>query len=80
MTKFRTWLDALAPQVLPKSLLGKAVHYALGQWPKLNTFLTHGEVPLDNNRCESAIRQFVVGREAGCSMAPCSSRQGQVND
>lgn len=63
MTQFHDWLHALAPQVLPQSLLGKAVHYALGQWPKLTTFLTHGEVPLDNNRCENAIRPFVVGRK-----------------
>jgi transposase len=49
--------------VLPQSLLGKSVHYALGQWPKLITFLTHGEVPLDNNRCENSIRPFVVGRK-----------------
>jgi hypothetical protein len=30
---------------------------------KLITFLTHGEVPLDNNRCENSIRPFVVGRK-----------------
>lgn len=29
----------------------------------MTTFLTHGEVPLDNNRCENAIRPFVVGRK-----------------
>jgi transposase len=63
MAKFHAWLEALAPQVLPQSLLGKAVRYTLGQWPKLTTFLTHGEVPLDNNRCENAIRPFVVGRK-----------------
>lgn len=63
MAKLQAWLEALAPQVLPQSLLGKAVHYTLGQWPKLTTFLTHGEVPLDNNRCENAIRPFVVGRK-----------------
>jgi hypothetical protein len=50
--------------VLPQSLLGKAVYYALGQWQKLTTFLAHGEVPLDNNRCENAIRPFVVGRKS----------------
>jgi transposase len=60
---FHAWLEALAPQVLPESLLGKAVYYALGQWPKLTTFLQHGEVPLDNNRCENAIRPFVIGRK-----------------
>lgn len=63
VSRFHTWLQALAPQVLPQSLLGKAVHYTLGQWSKLTTFLTHGEVPLDNNRCENAIRPFVVGRK-----------------
>jgi transposase len=63
IAKFRAWLEALAPQVLPQSLLGKAVHYALRQWPKLTVFLRHGEVPLDNNRCENAIRPFVIGRK-----------------
>jgi hypothetical protein len=61
MVKFHAWLEALAPKVLPQSLLGRGIHYTLGQWPKLTTFLVHGE-PLDNNRCENAIRPFVVGR------------------
>jgi transposase len=61
--RFHTWLEALAPQVLPEGRLGKAVRYTLGQWPKLVVFLEHGEIPLDNNRCENAIRPFVVGRK-----------------
>ena len=61
--RFHRWLEGLAPQVLPQSRLGRAVHYTLGQWPKLTVFLNHGEVPLDNNRCENAIRPFVVGRK-----------------
>ena len=63
MAQFHAWLEALAPKVLPQNLLGKAVHYALGQWPKLSVFLTHAEVPLDNNRCEHSIRPFVIGRK-----------------
>lgn len=63
MESFHAWLQALAPQVLPQSLLGKAVHYTLGQWSKFKTFLTHGEVPLDNNRAENCIRPFVIGRK-----------------
>lgn len=61
--QFHAWLEALALGVLPQSLLGKAVHYALGQWPKLTVFLQHPVVPLDNNRCENAIRPFVIGRK-----------------
>jgi len=34
-----------------------------GQWPKLTVFLKHGEVPLDNNRLENAIRPLVIGRK-----------------
>jgi transposase len=63
IAKFYAWLEALAPQVLPQSLLGKAVHYALGQWPKLTVFLKYGEAPLDNNRLENCIRPFVIGRK-----------------
>ena len=63
MDEFHAWLEALAPKVLPESKLGKAVHYTLGQWRKLCVFLTQGEVPIHNNRCENAIRPFVVGRK-----------------
>lgn len=61
--QFRAWLEALAPIVVPQSLLGKAVQYTLNQWPKLTVFLEHAIVPLDNNRCENAIRPFVIGRK-----------------
>jgi transposase len=63
LERLHSWLQALSPQVLPESRLGKAVHYTLGQWPKLTTFLSHGVVPIDNNRCENAIRPFVLGRK-----------------
>jgi len=49
--------------VLPESRLGKAVQYALGQWPKLTVFLRDGEVPLDNNRCEERDPPFGIGRK-----------------
>jgi transposase len=63
MAQFHTWLEALAPRVLPEGRLGKAIYYTLGQWPKLTVFLSHGDVPMHNNRCENAIRPFVIGRK-----------------
>lgn len=30
---------------------------------RLPRFLENGEIPLDNNRCENAIRPFVIGRK-----------------
>jgi transposase len=63
VAELKQWLDACANTVIPESALGKAVRYALGQWPKLTRFLEHGAIPLDNNRIENAIRPFVIGRK-----------------
>lgn len=43
--------------------LGKAIRYTLGQWDKLILYLSHGEVYIDNNLVENAIRPFVLGRK-----------------
>lgn len=68
--RIKTWLDDHVQRVAPKSLLGKAIGYALNQWPTLLVFLDHGEVEIDNNEAENAIRPFVVGRKnwlfSGC--------------
>ena len=64
LDKIKDWLDDKADKVLPKSLLGKAIHYTLGLWPPLITYLKDGHVPIDNNPAENAIRPFVIGRKA----------------
>jgi len=51
------------PSVLPKSPLGQAIDYTLGLWPKLQTFLHHGQVEVDNNLIENAIRPTAVGKK-----------------
>jgi transposase len=48
--------------VVPGSLLGKALQYLHGQWPKLVRYVENGEWPISNNPCENAIRPFVIGR------------------
>ncbi len=63
VTELHRWLIAMSTEVLPQSAFGKAIAYALAQWPKLIVFLDRAEVPLDNNRCENAIRPFVIGRK-----------------
>uniref|UniRef100_UPI0010568141 IS66 family transposase n=1 Tax=Marinomonas flavescens TaxID=2529379 RepID=UPI0010568141 len=50
-------------QVLPTSLLGKAIQYNLNQWDKLTTYLQDGDINIDNNRAERAIKPFVIGRK-----------------
>ena len=60
---FFKWLSKKSLQVVPKSLLGKAVSYALGQWNRLLVYLDHPAMTPDNNLAENAIRPFVIGRK-----------------
>jgi len=64
LDKIKQWLDQKAGKVLPKSPLGKAIHYTLGLWPQLTTYLEDGHIEIDNNKAENAIRPFVIGRKA----------------
>jgi transposase len=48
---------------LPKSLLGEAIDYALGQWPTLQVYLSNGRVEIDNNLVENAIRPTAIGKK-----------------
>lgn len=63
LDRFKTWLDVYHPQVPPKSLLGKAIQYALNQWDRLVVYLDDGLLKPDNNVAENAIRPFVLGRK-----------------
>lgn len=68
--KAKPILDAMyikMQELLPKTVdtlgIGKAIRYTLGQWDKLVLYLSHGEVYIDNNLVENAIRPFVLGRK-----------------
>jgi len=56
-------LDARMKTTPPKSLLGRALSYALAQWPRLGIYLEDGRLRPDNNLAENAIRPFAVGRK-----------------
>lgn len=47
--------------ILPRSLLGAAVRYALNQWNNLTVYLADGRVEIDNNLVENAIRPTKLG-------------------
>ena len=48
---------------LPRSLMGKAIDYALNQWPALLVFLGDGRLEIDNNLIENAIRPTAIGKK-----------------
>jgi hypothetical protein len=60
----RRWLDEVMPTVPPSASLGQALGYLHNQWPRLVRYIERGDLPIDNNPAENAIRPFVVGRKA----------------
>ena len=68
LVKVNPLLDAFfslldAQDISGKGKLAKAVGYALNEKKNLYTFLEDGNVPIDINRAENAIRPFAVGRK-----------------
>jgi hypothetical protein len=59
--EFFAWLSTL--RILPKSVMGEAISYALDQRPWLMNFYLDGRTELSNNRAENAVRPFAVGRK-----------------
>jgi hypothetical protein len=43
-------------QAPPTSILGRAINYPINQWPKLVAYLENGQIRIDNNDCERAIK------------------------
>jgi transposase len=62
LERFKGWLDDQAVLVLPQSPIGEAVGYALGQWTALTRYVEDGDLAIDNNISERALRRVVVGR------------------
>jgi transposase len=59
----KTRAEELTPQLLPKSTLGKALHYFLNEYDALTGYLRNGRLEIDNNLIENSIRPTVVGRK-----------------
>lgn len=61
--EMKLWLDKLYPDVVPRSLLGKAIGYAIGQWDYVSRYIDDGRLSIDNNIAEREIKAFVIGRK-----------------
>ncbi|MEM9160543.1 MAG: IS66 family transposase [Verrucomicrobiota bacterium] len=62
-TRIRRVLNILRHGKLPASELAKACDYSLTHWNYLSTYLRHGNVAIDNNWMENAIRPTAVGKK-----------------
>ena len=60
---FFVWTKDVYSKTANKSALGEALRYCINQEQYLRVFLTNGDVPMDNNAAERAIRPFTIGRK-----------------
>lgn len=61
--ELKAWLEKLKPDVAPKTALGRAIGYALGQWTAVIRYVDDGRLAIDNNAAEREIKQVVIGRK-----------------
>jgi transposase len=57
------WLMAKLAIISQKSKLAEAIRYALSRWEGLTSFLDDGQIEIDNNIVERAIRPLALGRK-----------------
>jgi len=57
------WIFQEIKNVLPKSQIGKAMAYAYARWDMLSEYLRDGNLQIDNNLIENAIRPVALGRK-----------------
>jgi hypothetical protein len=60
---FRVWLEEQKAVALPKSPVGQAVAYALGNWEALVRYSGDADLAIDNNAAERALRAIAIGRK-----------------
>jgi transposase len=62
LAELHKWLSEEKGKVLPKSVLGQAIGYAMNNWAALERYQEQGYLAIDNNLSERTLRAIAVGR------------------
>lgn len=64
LNEFKTWLESHSEtDVLPKSPMRLAINYCLKNWDALKRYTENGELSIDNNAAERAVKPVALGRK-----------------
>ena len=61
LRELHAWLNE--QEFLPKSQIGKAATYTRNQWEALNRYVEDGDLSIDNNISERAVKPVAIGRK-----------------
>lgn len=63
LQQMERWMEQTYNNCTPQNLLGKAIRYAFGMWPRISRYCKEGYFEIDNNGVENAIRPITLGRK-----------------
>lgn len=63
LQSLKQWMEQAIQEVLPSSLIGKALSYALPRWERLSLYAESDLLHIDNNPIENSIRPIAIGRK-----------------
>lgn len=75
---FFEWLNETLPSFPKESATARAINYCLNQETYLRAFLSNGNIPMDNNSAERAIRPFTIGRKNWVNMFSTNGAQASA--
>lgn len=59
----KQWMLTAYQEVLPSSIIAKALHYSLQRWDRLSLYADTSLLHIDNNPVENSIRPVALGRK-----------------
>ncbi len=63
LTELERWLHGTLTKISKKSALAGAIRYSLSRWRALTRYRDDGELEIDNNAAERALRVVALGRK-----------------
>ena len=63
LESLRAWLDATLARISGRGNLAVAIRYARSRWEALTRYVADGQLEIDNNPVEQAIRPLALGRK-----------------
>ena len=63
LQNFEAWLTSEVSKVLPKSPIGKAIHYTLEHYDRLCRYVADGRYKIDTNMVENGQRPVALSRK-----------------
>jgi hypothetical protein len=63
LDSLRIWLEAMLAKLSKKSDTAAAIRYALSRWRALTRYVDDGQLEIDNNAAERALRVVALGRK-----------------